>query len=278
MRFKHEAASVRVHERMALTSVDLLSSIVTARPARLGGLGALAVDDSRRGAGLAPDPLAICHHERVVYPFKASVVTPGGEPAVNSAPWWQVVRHQPLRATRPHHIEDAVNDLAHRPGARPARCAGLRQVRRDHAPLSVGQIGLVSRDGAAMLLSSGWRPHGESKASWRNSWNSRQERWLKPFSKTAADKSRGLNLDIDDWLRGIGLEQYAQTFRDNPIDANVLCDLTDDHLRELGLPLGTRLKRCSRIIKHDSLVVMRPRFRGVSPLPARKCPSGDARS
>src|ERR1700730_778543 len=40
----------------------------------------------------------------------------------------------------------------------------------------------------------------------------------------------------------IGLEQYAQTFRDNAIDADVLCDLTDEHLRELGLPLGARLK------------------------------------
>ena len=49
-------------------------------------------------------------------------------------------------------------------------------------------------------------------------------------------------MDIDGWLRGIGLEQYAQTFRDNAIDADVLRDLTDDHLRELGLPLGARLK------------------------------------
>jgi class 3 adenylate cyclase/predicted ATPase len=49
-------------------------------------------------------------------------------------------------------------------------------------------------------------------------------------------------LDIDGWLRGIGLEQYAQTFRDNAIDVEVLCDLTDEHLRELGLPLGARLK------------------------------------
>jgi hypothetical protein len=49
-------------------------------------------------------------------------------------------------------------------------------------------------------------------------------------------------LDIDSWLRGIGLEQYAQTFRDNAIDAGVLRDLTDEHLRELALPLGARLK------------------------------------
>jgi class 3 adenylate cyclase/tetratricopeptide (TPR) repeat protein len=49
-------------------------------------------------------------------------------------------------------------------------------------------------------------------------------------------------LDLDGWLRRNGLEQYAQTLRDNAIDADVLRDLTDDHLRELGLPLGARLK------------------------------------
>ena len=49
-------------------------------------------------------------------------------------------------------------------------------------------------------------------------------------------------MDIDSWLRGIGLEQYAQTLRDNAIDADVLRDLIDEHLRELGLPLGARLK------------------------------------
>ncbi len=49
-------------------------------------------------------------------------------------------------------------------------------------------------------------------------------------------------MDIDGWLRGMGLEQYAQTLRDNAIDADVLRDLTDEHLRELGLPLGARLK------------------------------------
>ena len=47
MRFEHEAAPVRIHERVAFTSVDLLSSIVTTWAAGLGGLDALAVDDSR---------------------------------------------------------------------------------------------------------------------------------------------------------------------------------------------------------------------------------------
>ena len=48
MRFEHEATPVGVDERMALASVDLLSGIVTARAAGLGGLDALAVDDRRR--------------------------------------------------------------------------------------------------------------------------------------------------------------------------------------------------------------------------------------
>ena len=86
MRFEHEAALVRVDERMALAPVDLLSSIVTARAAGLGSLDALAVNDRGRGASVAPDPFAICHHQRVVYPFKAPVVAPGGKPAVNRPP------------------------------------------------------------------------------------------------------------------------------------------------------------------------------------------------
>ena len=55
-------------------------------------------------------------------------------------------------------------------------------------------------------------------------------------------RPKGHDLDIEGWLRTLGLEQHAQTFRDNAIDAEVVGDLTDDHLRELGLPLGARLK------------------------------------
>jgi hypothetical protein len=49
---------------MALTSVDLLSGIVTAWPAGLGGLGALAVD-SRRG-----EPLRLRSQKRRRNQFK----------------------------------------------------------------------------------------------------------------------------------------------------------------------------------------------------------------
>ena len=49
-------------------------------------------------------------------------------------------------------------------------------------------------------------------------------------------------INIAAWLRSLGLEQYDRAFRDNGIDGEVLPELTDEHLKELGLPLGPRLK------------------------------------
>src|SRR5262245_1853337 len=65
-----------------------------------------------------------------------------------------------------------------------------------------------------------------------------------PFSKTAANKSPGgLNLDIDSWLRGIGLAQYAEIFRANDIDGELLGRLTNDDLKDIGVAsLGHRKK------------------------------------
>ena len=49
-------------------------------------------------------------------------------------------------------------------------------------------------------------------------------------------------MELGDWLRSLGLERYEAVFRENAIDPDVLCDLTEEHLRELGVPLGARLK------------------------------------
>ena len=49
-------------------------------------------------------------------------------------------------------------------------------------------------------------------------------------------------MNLANWLRSLGLERFEAAFRDNDIDEAVLRDLTDDHLRELGLTLGARLK------------------------------------
>ena len=47
---------------------------------------------------------------------------------------------------------------------------------------------------------------------------------------------------IADWLEKLGMSEYLQRFAENRIDCSVLPDLTDLHLKDLGLPLGDRLK------------------------------------
>jgi class 3 adenylate cyclase/tetratricopeptide (TPR) repeat protein len=54
-------------------------------------------------------------------------------------------------------------------------------------------------------------------------------------------------MDVANWLRNQGLERFEATFRDNGIDESVLPHLTQDHLRELGLPLGARIKLLAAI-------------------------------
>jgi hypothetical protein len=42
-------------------------------------------------------------------------------------------------------------------------------------------------------------------------------------------------MDVAAWLRGLGLEQYAQLFRDNDIDGEILYGMTAEDLKELGI-------------------------------------------
>ena len=52
-----------------------------------------------------------------------------------------------------------------------------------------------------------------------------------------------MSLDVADWLRGLGLEQYASAFRDNAIDAEVLPSLTAEDLRDIGVTLVGHRRR-----------------------------------
>jgi hypothetical protein len=42
-------------------------------------------------------------------------------------------------------------------------------------------------------------------------------------------------MDVADWLRKLGLEQYEATFRENDVHAELLPDLTADDLKDLGV-------------------------------------------
>src|SRR5271157_4660969 len=47
-------------------------------------------------------------------------------------------------------------------------------------------------------------------------------------------------MDIGAWLRSLGLSRYETAFSDNSIDADVLLDLTEGDLAQLGVNLGDR--------------------------------------
>jgi class 3 adenylate cyclase/predicted ATPase len=84
-----------------------------------------------------------------------------------------------------------------------------------------------------------------------------------PFSKSTADKSpRGLNLNIDGWLRSLGLERYEAAFRENEIDETVLPNLTAEDLKDLGVGIvGHRRKLL------DAIAALRTDDNATAPVP-----------
>jgi class 3 adenylate cyclase len=73
---------------------------------------------------------------------------------------------------------------------------------------------------------------------------------------------------ITDWLRGLGLEQYASAFHDNAIDFEILRELTADDLKDLGITLvGHRRKLLAAIstLREDDTVPENARVPVVAP-------------
>ena len=48
--------------------------------------------------------------------------------------------------------------------------------------------------------------------------------------------------EVVDWLKTLGMSEYAERFAESDIDTSVLCELTDQDLKELGVSLGHRRK------------------------------------
>src|SRR5262245_55764623 len=55
-------------------------------------------------------------------------------------------------------------------------------------------------------------------------------------------RGRRPSMDVRTWLGSLGLDQYEPLFREHRIEADVLAELTDAHLRDIGIPLGHRLR------------------------------------
>jgi class 3 adenylate cyclase len=56
-------------------------------------------------------------------------------------------------------------------------------------------------------------------------------------------------MDVGEWLKGIGLGQYEETFREHAIDAEVLPELTEADLEKFGVPFGHRKRLIKAITK-----------------------------
>ena len=57
-------------------------------------------------------------------------------------------------------------------------------------------------------------------------------------------------MDVGTWLSSLGLDQYESTFRENGIEAGTLAELTDERLRDIGVPLGHRLRMLRALREH----------------------------
>src|SRR5215203_3239556 len=74
-------------------------------------------------------------------------------------------------------------------------------------------------------------------------------------------------MDIENWLRGLALQQNITAFRDNAIDAEILPELTDADLEKLGVLLGHR-KRLLKAIAALAAPATTVQAPPVSPAPS----------
>lgn len=138
----HQAA-IRVGQPVALAPDHAPGRIVAACPCHADPdrPSGLSIQNGAGRAGVAPDALAIGHRQGVGQPLAQPCLRRAQEPAVQGAPWWELVRQVAPRATGAQHAEDTVQRRAQRPmsqaahpggavssGARTAHSASLRQV------------------------------------------------------------------------------------------------------------------------------------------------------
>src|SRR6185437_13405236 len=67
-------------------------------------------------------------------------------------------------------------------------------------------------------------------------------------------------MDVGTWLCGLGLGQYATAFRENKIEADTLPELNERVLRDIGVPLGHRLRmlRAIRELAAQAAIAVQP--------------------
>src|SRR5262249_47606043 len=95
---------------------------------------------------------------------------------------------------------------------------------------------------------------------------------LSPWSRSSVrsrlnPRWRAAMQRIGDWLRKLGMSEYARRFTENDIDISVLHHLTDQDLKELGVSLGHRRKMLAAIAELASAVSGSPKAALTEPKP-----------
>jgi class 3 adenylate cyclase len=72
---------------------------------------------------------------------------------------------------------------------------------------------------------------------------------------------------IADWLEKLGMSEYAQRFAENKIDVSVLPHLTDQDLKDIGVPLGHRRKMLAAISEVAAATATEPKVVEPEPKP-----------
>jgi class 3 adenylate cyclase len=82
---------------------------------------------------------------------------------------------------------------------------------------------------------------------------------------------------VSEWLEKLGLGQYAQRFAENDISFSVLPDLTDQHLKEIGVSLGHLLQLLRAIAELPRREKDAPYAASATPPPAAPQDSAERR-
>ena len=59
--------------------------------------------------------------------------------------------------------------------------------------------------------------------------------------------------DLGIWLKSIRMGKYLQVFIDNEIDVDVIAELTDNDLKDLDIPVGSRRRLLKAVEETDNL-------------------------
>lgn len=69
-----------------------------------------------------------------------------------------------------------------------------------------------------------------------------------PLIRSSTELSKGGGIEVLELLKSCGMEKYHMTMLENGIDdMEIVNELSEEHLSDIGIPLGHRLKILKRI-------------------------------